>query len=70
MFQYIQERISSKQSVINALQVAHFKDTFDDFSTGRFLNLQCGHNNQYSNKERSELTAILTEAIESESSLA
>ena len=70
MLQYIQDRISSKQSIVHALQVAHFKDTFDDFSTGRFLNLHCGHNNQYSDNERTELTAILTEAMESELSLA
>lgn len=69
MFQYIQDRISSKQSVLNALQVAHFEDTFEDFSTGRFLNLHCGHNNQYSLSERAELTTILSEAMGSESSI-
>jgi hypothetical protein len=70
IFHYIQGRISSKQSVIHALQVAHFKDTFEDFSTGRFLNLHCGHNNQYSLNERAELTTILSEAMGSETSFA
>ena len=70
MLQYIMDRITSKQVVTNSLQIAHFRDTFDDFSTGRFLNLNCGHNNQYSPQERIELISILMEAMENATSLA
>ena len=64
MFLYIKKRISSEYSVKNALAGAHFREEFDEFSTGRFLNLRCGHNNQYSVQERIELTSILTEATD------
>ncbi len=69
MLKYVKERIKSKQTATNALQVAHFKDTFDGFSTGRFLNLNCGHNNQFSFRERAELRSVLNEAIENENFL-
>ena len=64
MLVYVKDRISSKQTTVNALEIAHFKDTFDGFSTGRFLNLSCGHNNQYSFEEREQLRSILAEAVD------
>mmetsp|Transcript_16472 Transcript_16472/g.31220 ORF Transcript_16472/g.31220 Transcript_16472/m.31220 type:complete len:1192 (-) Transcript_16472:3011-6586(-) len=64
MLLYIKKRLASEYSVKNALACAHFREVFDDFSTGRFLNLRCGHNNQYSVQERIELTLILTEATD------
>ncbi len=71
MLQYLMNRISSKQTVTNALKVAHFQDdAVDRFSTGRFLNLSCGHNNQYSAAERIYLSGILTEALEHGNSMA
>lgn len=63
MFEYIKKRITSEHSVKNALDSAHFRELIDEFSTGRFLNLRCGHNNQYSVQERIELTSILNEAL-------
>jgi hypothetical protein len=63
MLVYIKKRITAEYSVKNALDGAHFREIIDEFSTGRFLNLHCGHNNQYSVQERRELTSILNEAI-------
>ena len=66
MLIYIKKRISSEHTVKNALKVAHFNELFDDFSTGRFLNLHCGHNNQYSVQERIELSSIIQDAIKND----
>lgn len=69
MLRYMEDRITSKQVIKNALRVAHFDDGFDGFSTGRFLNLGCGHNNQFSFSERYELRTILSEVTEKENTL-
>jgi hypothetical protein len=66
---YIVDRLSDREVVSTALRVAHFQD-LNDQSTGRFLNLTCGHNNQYSVEEKIQLLSILTEALERGSSLA
>ena len=63
MLQYVMDRITSTQTVKTALQIAHFQEVFDGFSSGRFLNLNCGHNSQFSFTERLELTNILSEAF-------
>ena len=59
------DRISCKETVLESLKAAHFQDCPDGFCTGRFLNLSCGHNNQFSIEERISFAAILNEALES-----
>lgn len=67
MLQYLTDRISSKNEITKSLKAVHFKDNFlDGFCTGRFMNLSCGHNNQYSFDEKLQLTEILNEAIETD----
>lgn len=66
---YVVDRLSDKNVVKDALRNAHFQDLGNQ-STGRFLNLTCGHNNQYSIEERIQLLSILSEASQSGSSLA
>lgn len=66
---YIVDRLSDGDEVSKALRVAHFQDLQDE-NPGRFLNLTCGHNNQYSVEEKIQLLSILNEALESGSSLA
>lgn len=66
---YIVDRLSDRDVVSKALRIAHFQD-LQDQSPGRFLNLTCGHNNQYSVEEKIQLLSILTEALEGGSSLA
>jgi len=65
ILQYIMDRISCKETVLESLKAAHFQDCPDGFCTGRFLNLSCGHNNQFSIEERISFAAILNEALES-----
>ena len=60
-------RITSKSNVTSATHACHFhrdNDVYDGFSTGCFLNLGCGHNNQYSFEERKQLLSFLNEACE------
>lgn len=66
---YIVDRLSDRDVVSKALRVAHFQD-LQDQSPGRYLNLTCGHNNQYSVEEKIQLLSILTEALERGSTLA
>lgn len=62
------ERISSKINLTNIQKLSHFHDSFDGVATGRFLNLNCGHNNQYSNEEKVQLCNILNEACDGSNS--
>jgi len=66
MLEYILSRITAKTYVTRNLDITHFRETFEGVATGRYLNLNCGHNNQYSAEERLQLCAILTEACDSE----
>lgn len=63
MFEYIVQRITSTD--ITAASTAWHSRCTDDhsaISTGRFLNLNCGHNNQFSSSEREELISLIRTA--------
>jgi hypothetical protein len=66
---YIVDRLSDRDEVSKALRIVHFQD-LQDQNPGRFLNLTCGHNTQYSVEEKIQLLSILNEASESGSCLA
>ena len=55
MLEYIVQRISSTDVSAASNWHSRCDHDQDSISTGCFLNLQCGHNNQYSAKERKEL---------------
>jgi len=61
MLEYIVSRITSKE--ISALSLKwRSGQEYDEqgvISTGLFLNLHCGHNNQYSSEEREKLMALI-----------
>ena len=60
MLEYIVERISSTD-ITTASNAWHNRcvDDPSPISTGYFLNLHCGHNNQYSLKEREDLMTLI-----------
>jgi hypothetical protein len=60
MLEYIQNRLMSKQCRDESLEALKLMKK-DDASVGCFLNLECGHNNQYSYKEKEKLVSFLTE---------
>ncbi|GFH45976.1 hypothetical protein CTEN210_02450 [Chaetoceros tenuissimus] len=70
MFEYVLNRISSSQNIMNVLNIVKFEETFEDLSTGRFLNLECGHNNLFTVKERAEWASLLQECMENGNSIA
>ena len=70
MFEYVLHRIASSQNIMNVLNIVKFEETFEDLSTGRFLNLGCGHNNLFTVKERAEWASLLQECMESGNSIA
>jgi len=70
MLDYTMARMKAQSTVSSALNASHFRDTFDGFTTGLFINLTCGHNNQYSDGERQQLFSLLSEACETEISIA
>jgi len=70
MLDYTMARMRAQSTVSSALNASHFRDTFDGFTTGLFINLSCGHNNQYSDEERQHLFSLLSNACESEYSIA
>lgn len=60
MLEYIVSRLCSKENVTLSLRRRSGRE--DDqgvISTGYFLNLNCGHNNQYSSEEREKLMALI-----------
>lgn len=59
VLEYIVGRLTSPQAVAAARQSLHFHDNL-----GCFLELHCGHNNQYSSLERQRFRELLTEALE------
>jgi hypothetical protein len=63
MLEYVVERISSKESMIFARRRRSGGEEERGFiSTGCFLNLKCGHNNQYSPDERDRLMHLICRA--------
>lgn len=61
MLEYIVSRLTSKESVATAMgQIRDGVENDQDIvSTGYFLNLNCGHNNQYSSEEREKLLLLI-----------
>mmetsp|Transcript_10168 Transcript_10168/g.14956 ORF Transcript_10168/g.14956 Transcript_10168/m.14956 type:complete len:109 (+) Transcript_10168:3534-3860(+) len=62
MLDYIVARLSSKTHVSRSAQSRLFGDVKDGTPIGSFLNLNCGHNNQYSAEEREKLTSLMNRA--------
>ncbi len=63
MLQYIVDRISSKEIIALSLRRRNgAEDENGTISTGCFLNLTCGHNNQYSSEERERLMKLIFKA--------
>jgi hypothetical protein len=60
MLEYIVQRISSTDATKASIAWRHsYDDDQSTRSTGYFLNLHCGHNNQYSSKEKDELMSLI-----------
>ena len=58
--EYIVARITSKEIMSLSLRQRNgLSDEQGVISTGCFLNLHCGHNNQYSSEEREKLIALI-----------
>ncbi len=64
MLEYVVTRISSKENIALSLRRRNGCEDEDGvMSTGCFLNLKCGHNNQYSSEERQKLIALIRRAL-------
>ena len=61
MLEYIVSRLTSKESVAQAISQIRegVENDPDTVSTGCYLNLNCGHNNQYSSEERQKLISLI-----------
>jgi hypothetical protein len=60
VLEYIVARASAPTVVSDSLKVRHLStESETTLSTGCFLNLHCGHNNQYSASERESLCQLL-----------
>ena len=60
MLEYIVARASASTTVTDSLKVRHLStESETTLSIGCFLNLHCGHNNQYSASERESLWQLL-----------
>ena len=60
ILEYIVARISSKEVIsLSRRRRNGYLDEQGVISTGCFLNLTCGHNNQYSSEERGKLIALI-----------
>lgn len=65
MLEYIIQRISSTDVTAAASAWrTKYPDDNNSVSAGCFLNLHCGHNNQYSPKERDDLICLIRTACE------
>lgn len=63
VLEYVVQRVSSKEYVALALKRRNGReDDHGTISTGCFLNLHCGHNNQFSSSEREELMTLIRKA--------
>lgn len=60
MLDYIVSRLTSKENMVLSLKRRNgCLDEQGVISTGCFLNLHCGHNNQYSYEEREKLIGLI-----------
>lgn len=60
MLEYVVQRLSSKENTAASLKrKRRYEDDSCSNSTGCFLNLNCGHNNQYSSEEREKLMTLI-----------
>jgi len=59
MLEYVQKRLLSKEHGIESFKKISLKTEVEDKSIGCFLNLRCGHNNQYSFIEKQKLKSFL-----------
>lgn len=60
MLEYIVQRISSTDATKASITWCQSCDDDQNTrSTGYFLNLHCGHNHQYSSKEKDELMSLI-----------
>ncbi|KAL9187363.1 hypothetical protein ACHAXT_001466 [Thalassiosira profunda] len=63
MLEYVVARLTSKEnSALSSKRRNGQEDEPGVISTGCFLNLHCGHNNQYSTEEREKLLALIRRA--------
>lgn len=57
---YVVSRLTSKENGIAATRKRRFEtNCVEDAAVGCFLNLHCGHNNQYSTEERDQLMSLI-----------
>jgi hypothetical protein len=68
MLYYIQARVSSSAAIQEALDVRSLKNVGES-NVGVFLNLNCGHNNSFSENEKHHLNFWLTKALNNQSEL-
>ena len=68
VLEYVRSRLTATNNIKDILNVSHFRDDFDGVATGRYLNLNCGHNNQYSTEEKMQLCSILAQACDNSNS--
>ena len=68
MLYYIQTRISSTAAIQEAQDTTSLKNVGDS-NVGVFLNLNCGHNNSFSDDEKQHLNFWLNKALNNQSDL-
>lgn len=62
MLYYIQARVSSSVAIQEARDIRSLRNV-DKSNVGVFLNLNCGHNNSFSDDEKHHLNFWLTKAL-------
>ena len=60
-------RITATKTMKDTLLSKELNRKTDGLSIGHFLNLSCGHNNQFSSEEKKELGDLLVLACEEDS---
>ncbi len=68
MLHYIQSRVSSTVAIQEAQDAMSLK-TVGDSNVGVFLNLNCGHNNSFSDDEKQHLQFWLNKALNNQGDL-
>ena len=68
MLYYIQARVSSSVVIQEAQDIQYLKNVGES-NVGVFLNLNCGHNNSFSDDEKHHLNSWLTRALNNQSEL-
>jgi hypothetical protein len=59
---YMQNRLSSTSTIQSAQEILRL-NRHEDSGVGVFLNLNCGHNNSFSNEEKEQLLFWLNRAL-------